>query len=113
MTKYFKILCLLVLLLTSSALFAQEPPKRPEDLLEDASAITNRIPLQKVVGKVVSVHDGDTVQVLDENKTLYKIRFNGIDAPETKQDFGSKSKQSLSDLVFGKIVTIEYDKIDR
>ena len=57
--------------------------------------------------------DGDTVTVLDSNKTQYKIRLMGIDAPEKKQAFGNKSKQSLSDLVFNKQVTVEYNKKDK
>jgi endonuclease YncB( thermonuclease family) len=35
--------------------------------------------------KVVKVTDGDTVHVLDQLKTKYKIRLGGIDAPEKKQ----------------------------
>jgi endonuclease YncB( thermonuclease family) len=38
---------------------------------------------------------------------------NSIDAPESSQDFGSRPKQSLSDLVFGKTVTVISSKKDR
>lgn len=61
---------------------------------------------QTITGKVVGVSDGDTITVLDAGKRQHKIRLTGIDAPESDQDFGSRSKQSLSDLVFGKTVTI-------
>jgi endonuclease YncB( thermonuclease family) len=64
-------------------------------------------------GRVVSVADGDTVTVLDNSNTQYKIRFNGIDAPESKQDFGQVSKRHLSDLVFGKDVTVRWSKKDK
>ncbi|MFZ2163405.1 MAG: thermonuclease family protein [Sideroxyarcus sp.] len=64
-------------------------------------------------GRVVGVIDGDTVTVLDADKTQFKIRLMGIDAPEKKQAFGSKSKESLSALVFNKQVIIEYSKHDR
>jgi len=64
-------------------------------------------------GRVVGVHDGDTITVLDANRTQYKIRLAGIDAPESKQAFGNRSKQNLSDLVFGKDVAVEWDKRDR
>lgn len=64
-------------------------------------------------GRVVAVTDGDTVTVLDADNTQFKIRLMGIDAPEKKQAFGSKSKESLSSLVFNKQVTIEYSKHDR
>ena len=63
--------------------------------------------------KVVGVADGDTIVVLDSSKTQHKVRLAGIDAPERAQVFGNRSKQSLSDLVYMKDVTIETNKIDR
>lgn len=64
-------------------------------------------------GRVVGVADGDTVTVLDAEKVQHKIRLSGIDAPEKKQPFGQRSKESLSDLVFSKSVTVETDKRDK
>lgn len=62
-----------------------------------------------LVGKVVGVHDGDTLTVL----TPAKVRLNGIDAPESGQAFGEKSKQALSAMVFGKDVRIVITDTDR
>lgn len=64
-------------------------------------------------GNVVSVSDGDTITVLDSSHGQNKIRLSGIDAPEKKQGFGQRSKQSLSDLVFNQRVTVESNKRDR
>ena len=64
-----------------------------------------------VAGKVVGVHDGDTITVLAGEKTQIKVRLYGIDAPEGGQAFGNKAKQALSALVFGK--TIKLDIVDR
>lgn len=64
-------------------------------------------------GRVVGVADGDTITILDNSNTQYKIRLAGIDAPEKKQPFGNVSKKSLSDLVYGKQVTIDWNKQDR
>ena len=64
-------------------------------------------------GRVVGISDGDTVTVLDDSNTQTKIRLMGIDAPEKKQPFGNKSKESLSVLIFNKQVVVEFNKKDR
>ena len=66
-----------------------------------------------IQGKVVGVADGDTITVLDATNTQHKIRLQGIDAPEKAQPFGQKSKQSLSQMVQSKQVTVEYQKKDK
>ena len=64
-------------------------------------------------GKVVSVADGDTITVLDAEKTQHKIRLQGIDAPEKAQAFGAKSKQALYEMVHGKTVKVSFEKSDK
>ena len=66
-----------------------------------------------LTGRVVRVTDGDTIVVLDSANAQHKIRLTGIDAPERKQAFGTKSKDHLSDAVAGKFVVVEYNKRDR
>ena len=66
----------------------------------------------ELTGLVVGVSDGDTITVLVD-KTPYKIRLAGIDAPESRQAFGQASKQHLSALVYKKSVTVLWDKRDR
>lgn len=63
-------------------------------------------------GQVVGVADGDTLTVLAD-KTPHKIRLAEIDAPEKKQDFGERSKQSLSALCFGQWADVSQGKPDR
>ena len=63
--------------------------------------------------RVVAITDGDTIKVLDSQSRLHKIRLAGIDAPEKKQPFGQRSKQHLSEMVFGKEVTLDCNKVDR
>lgn len=63
--------------------------------------------------KVVKVSDGDTITVLTQNKESIKVRLYGIDAPETKQDFGKASKQYLSSLIAGRIVEVKSSGQDR
>jgi len=58
-------------------------------------------------GKVVKITDGDTIVVLTSDNKQVKIRLEGIDCPESNQDFGNKAKQTVSDLCFGKEVVIQ------
>lgn len=64
-------------------------------------------------GTVVAIADGDTMTVLNEHKKQVKIRMAEIDAPESKQAFGSQSKQSLSELCFKKAAVIEDHGTDK
>ncbi len=68
--------------------------------------------VEEFSGTVVGVTDGDTITVL-VNKQSIKIRLEGIDAPESGQSFGTQSKQALSEMVFGKRVTIRKTGEDR
>ncbi len=76
-------------------------------------AISTPVAADSISGRIVGVSDGDTVTLLDSAKTPHKVRLIGIDAPEKSQPFGTRSKQSLSSLVFGKQVVIEFYKKDR
>jgi len=68
---------------------------------------------ETITGRVVGVADGDTITVLDADKVQHKIRLAGIDAPEKKQPFGNRSKESLSELAFDKTVAVETTKRDK
>jgi micrococcal nuclease len=63
--------------------------------------------------KVVGVHDGDSITCLNDDKRQLKVRLDAIDAPELGQPFGQASKKALSDMVFGKTVTVIEKKKDR
>jgi endonuclease YncB( thermonuclease family) len=67
----------------------------------------------QIHGVVVGVYDGDSITVLDNKKVEHKIRMMGIDAPERGQAFSDASKKSLSDLVYGKPVVVDFNKRDR
>ena len=63
--------------------------------------------------RVVGIADGDTFTGLTTDNKQVKCRIYGIDAPEKKQAFGSRSKQALSDLIFGENVHIKIQDKDR
>lgn len=52
----------------------------------------------EVHGRVVHIADGDTLTVLDAARHQHKIRLDSIDAPESRQPFGKRSRQSLAEL---------------
>jgi endonuclease YncB( thermonuclease family) len=68
---------------------------------------------ETITGLVVGVSDGDTITVLDKQHHQHKVRLAAIDAPEKRQDFGNRSKQSLSDLAYRRHVKVETGKTDR
>jgi micrococcal nuclease len=68
---------------------------------------------EETTGRVVRVHDGDTVTLLTADHTEVKVRLQGIDAPESRQPFGSASKKSLSELVFGRDVHLSKTGTDK
>jgi micrococcal nuclease len=70
-------------------------------LLSVYSALAQDFP-----GLVVSVLDGDTIEVL-HNSRPERIRLNGIDCPENGQAYGKRAKQAASILVFGKDVSLQ------
>lgn len=77
------------------------------------SAASLAIHAEVLVGKVVRVSDGDTITVIDKLKNEHKVRLMGIDAPEKSQEFGTQSKQALSNFVYQKDVTVDYKKLDK
>ena len=64
-------------------------------------------------GRVIGVLDGDTITLLDQNSTSQRIRLAQIDAPEKRQAFGQRSKQSLSDLAFNREAEVQVETRDR
>lgn len=94
-----------------------------------------------IIGKVVDVHDGDTITVESSNH-YYKVRLKGIDTPETSRNakfkkdiskvyesgsynifikippsellrIGENAKWELRNLTLGKVVKVEIDGVDR
>lgn len=61
-------------------------------------------------GRVVSIQDGDTIEVL-HNKKSERIRLTGIDCPEQKQAFGQRAQQVTSTFGFGQTNTARRDQV--
>lgn len=58
--------------------------------------------------QVIAVTDGDTVRVqLASNNEVIRVRFGGIDTPETNQRHGAEATEALEKMVDGKTVRVE------
>ena len=66
-----------------------------------------------ITARIVGVHDGDSITALAAGNVQLKVRLDGIDAPELKQPFSTQSKQALSGMVFGKVVSLHVSGQDR
>ncbi len=68
---------------------------------------------EELSGKVIRVADGDTLTLRTAQPLDYQVRIAGIDAPEKRQPFGTKSRESLSSMVAGRNVTVIWHKRDQ
>lgn len=67
----------------------------------------------QITGRVVGVHDGDTITVLNADKKSSKVRLAEIDTPESAQPYGAQAKSILSGLVFNKTADVQVDNVDK
>ena len=63
--------------------------------------------------RVVAIVDGDTFKCLNASNEQVKVRMAEIDAPESKQPYGTRARQALSEMVFGKEVSLQVRDTDR
>lgn len=66
----------------------------------------------QIIGRVVSVADGDTFTMLVEQKKV-KVRLHGIDCPEKGQDYANVARDFLASQIVGKMVDIKVMRTDQ
>jgi endonuclease YncB( thermonuclease family) len=89
-------------------------PSRVTCAFVAAALAAGRLALaEPVEWEVVAVHDGDTLTAIDADKVQHKVRLDGIDAPETRQPFGTKSRDRLAEITKGNPVTVQAGKRDK
>ena len=67
-------------------------------------------------GKVVSISDGDTLTLLVPDGGSFKqirVRLGEIDTPESRQPYGNRARQALSDLAFNQQARVLVQDTDR
>jgi micrococcal nuclease len=64
-------------------------------------------------GKVTSVIDGNTIEMLTDDNESYKIMLYGIDSPELGQEYGEKAKKFLEKIILDKNVNVNIQGKDR
>jgi micrococcal nuclease len=75
-------------------------------------ASTGLFALEEIAGKVVSVIDGNTIEVAASDG-IYRILLHGIDSPELGQSFADEAQQHLEKLLLDKIVSVQIQGKDR
>lgn len=68
---------------------------------------------EDLIGKIIHVTDGDTLTVRTAQPLDYRIRINGIDAPEKGQGYGDRAKRNLEILALNKEARLDCYKTDK
>ena len=66
-----------------------------------------------VRGKVVSVVDGNTLEIVSEDNETYKVVLAGIDSPELGQEFGEAAREFLEKVIMDKSIQVQFQGKDR
>lgn len=66
-----------------------------------------------LTGTVIDVHDGDTYTVKTNKGAILKVRLQGADAPELKQDFGPEAQVMVEQWLLDNTVMLKNPKKDR
>lgn len=69
-------------------------------------------PIERLEGRVVAVHDGDTITILDRQERQQRVRLAGIDAPEIGQPYGRAAKNALGRRLHERWVRVDVVKLD-
>ena len=66
-----------------------------------------------ISGKVITVIDGNTLEVIGDDNETIKVSLIGIDCPELGQEYGEKARKFMEKMVLEKNVTIVLQGKDR
>jgi len=92
--------------LVDSSVFRSSAGPYSQWSVSNSSKASRRESAADFTGPIVSFLDGDTFEVLHNNKAE-RIRLSGINCQEKGQAFGTRAKHAASELVFGKDITLQ------
>lgn len=108
---------LLGLLFVALILLLRQPAKTPKSRMPGGYALSSSrshvSPSRGVAYRVARVIDGDTIDVFVSESQMERIRFIGIDTPETVdqrksvQCYGPEASARMKELLIGKSVVLE------
>src|SRR5688572_17311093 len=109
-----KLSCLLGLVCSFAAVsYTQTLDASLADAQTSATLVPTERQISLIEGKVISVHNGDTISVRSKERMIYTVWLQAVDAPEEKQEFGKRSRKNLEDLVHDKEVKVVVHKQDQ
>jgi micrococcal nuclease len=82
-------------------------------LMVIAGVGTTRLQAEEIQGKVISVVDGNTLEIESLNNETVKVMLVGIDCPELGQQYGDKARQFMEKLILNKEVAVTFQGKDR
>jgi len=82
-------------------------------LMASASLSLAQTAPDELTGKVITVIDGNTLEVMGGDNQTHTVLLIGIDSPELNQEFGDKAKRLLEKLALEKSVTVRFRGKDR
>lgn len=68
---------------------------------------------EELKGKITTVIDGNTIEILSSDGETYKVLLHGIDSPDPGQHYAEQAKNLLVELLLNKSVTILLHGKDR
>lgn len=96
------LICIHIIIILFIVLY-MNPNKEFVPPTETQSANQFHLQLQGVVTKVV---DGDTLHIKTQNGEIHKIRFLGVDTPESEQIFGPTATEFTKKRLLGKQIEV-------
>lgn len=66
-----------------------------------------------ITAKVVSVIDGNTIEIESPENGIQRVVLFGIDCPELDQEFGAEARMFLEKMVLRRKVTVHFQGKDR